>query len=161
VNYFGRFLAYVMFSYNAGIVPESRRRVCVARFARCRHRGRSLPSPTASCCLCELFFYFFCTFSIQFSSCVCVCVYRVGGTRTADDAARPAAVQLSPRSMDRSGWERDQDPRIRARIWSRHSGRVPSGVGRRPASSHHQSPASVQVLVLICRRKNVLTFLFM
>ena len=39
------------FHVMGGIDRNQRRRVCFVQFARWRHRGRSLPSPTASCYL--------------------------------------------------------------------------------------------------------------
>ena len=40
----------VMFSNNEEISKNQRRRICFVQFARWRHRGRSQPYPTASCC---------------------------------------------------------------------------------------------------------------
>jgi len=42
------FVNDVMFSYNSGNRPDQRRCLCFVQFARWRHRGRSLPSPTTS-----------------------------------------------------------------------------------------------------------------
>ena len=43
------FVDDVMFSHNGAIGQSQRRRVCFVELARKLHRGRSLPSPTASC----------------------------------------------------------------------------------------------------------------
>jgi len=45
-----RFVDDVMFSHNGANWHNQRRRVCFVEFAGWRHRGRSMPSPTASCC---------------------------------------------------------------------------------------------------------------